>query len=59
MGEEDTWHGRRPLFVDFPGDNSLVAPFPWQGHVCLRNGGGYEWKCKELKDDEVDLPCQR
>ena len=59
MEEEDTWHGRWTLFVDLLEDNALGAPFPWQEHVDLRNCVGYEWKCMELKDNEVDFPCQR
>ena len=59
MEEEDTWHGRWTLSVELLRDNSLVAPFPWQGHLCLGNCVGYEWNCMELKDNEVDFPCQR
>ena len=62
MEEEDTWHGRWPLFADLLGDNALGAPFPWQGHVCLRwkdKEVGYEQKCMDLKDNEMDFPCQR
>ena len=42
MGEEDTWHGRWTLFVNLLKDNSLVVPFPWQGHFYLRDCVGYE-----------------
>ena len=59
MEEEDTWPRRWTLFVDLLRDNALGVPFPWPGYLCLRNGVGYEWKCKELKDSEVDFPCQR
>ena len=59
MEEEDTWHGRWTRVVDLLRDSSLVAPFPWQGYLCLRHCVGYEWKCMELKDSEVDFPCQR
>ena len=59
MEEEDTWHGRWTLFVDLLRDNSLVVPFLQQGHLCLRECVGYEWKCMELKDSEVNFPYQR
>ena len=59
MGEEDTWHGRWTLFFDLLGDNSLGVLFPWQGYLCWRNCVGYEWNCMQLKDNEVDFPCQR
>ena len=59
MEEEDTCHGRRPLFADLLRDNSLVVPFLWHGHLCLRNYVGYEWNCIWCKDNEVDFPCQR
>ena len=59
MGEEETWHGRWTLSADLLGDNSLVAPFPCQDHLCWRNCVGYEWNRIRLKDNEVDFPCQR
>ena len=59
MEEEDTWHGRWTLSDDLLRDNSLGAPFPWQGYLCWRNWVGYEWNCMEWKDNEVDFPCQR
>ena len=60
MGEVDTGQERCPLSVYIRlRDNSLVPSFSRQGHLCLRNFMGYEWKCIELKDNEVDFPCQR
>ena len=59
MEEDDTWNGRWTLSADLLRDNSLVVPFPWQGHLCLWNWVGYEWKHMQLKDNEVDFPCQR
>ena len=31
MEEEETWNGKWTPSIDLLRDNSLVAPFPWQG----------------------------
>ena len=59
MEEEDTQNGRWTLSTYLITNNSSVAPFPWKGHLCWRNCVGYEWNCMELKDNELDFPCQR
>ena len=59
MEEEDTWHGRWTLSIDLLRDNTLGAPFPWRRHFYLRHCVRYEWNCVQVKDNEVDFPCQR